>query len=79
LAQLTNSIDKAGPAVKVEAEPKLQALRTKADLLAKELENVKKSTESTWDSVKSTTSKAYDDLIAGFHEAQAWVSNKISG
>ncbi len=38
----------------------------------------KDATESTWDHVKSGSSKAYDDLKDGFQNARQWVSEKIA-
>lgn len=39
---------------------------------------LKGATESTWDNVKSGSSKAYDDLKDGFQHARQWVSDKIA-
>jgi hypothetical protein len=53
-------------------------LRDQSAKLGKELDDAKGATESTWDSVKSGSSKSYDDLKAGFQTARQWVSDKIA-
>jgi hypothetical protein len=39
---------------------------------------VKNATESTWESVKSGTRKAYEALKEGFQQSRQWVSDKIA-
>jgi len=78
LDQLAAKIEKSTAAAKVEAQPKLQALREQADKLNKQLDVAKNATESTWDSVKAGSRKAYDDLKDGFNQARQWVSEKIA-
>ena len=73
-AKIKNSSD----AAKAEAEPKLQALREKADQLSKQLDEAGNATESTWDSVKASSKKAYGDLKDGFNQSRQWVSDKIA-
>ncbi|MDB6023056.1 MAG: hypothetical protein JWQ04_2913 [Pedosphaera sp.] len=78
LDQLSAKIEKSNDAAKAEAKPKLQALRDKADVLGKQLDQAKDATESTWDSVKAGSKKAYDELKDGFNQARQWVSDKIA-
>jgi ElaB/YqjD/DUF883 family membrane-anchored ribosome-binding protein len=78
LEQLAASIEKSSDTAKAEAKPKLQALREKADLLGKQLDGAKNATESTWDSVKEGSKKAFDELRDGFNQARQWVSDKIA-
>jgi ElaB/YqjD/DUF883 family membrane-anchored ribosome-binding protein len=78
LDQLAAKIEKSSDAAKAEAKPKLQALREKADQLGRQLDDVKNATESTWDSVKTTSKKAFNDLKDGFIQARQWVSDKIA-
>ena len=78
LDQLSAKIEKSSDAARAEAKPKLQALREKADQLGKQLEEVKNSTESTWDSVKAGSAKAYSELKDSFQQARQWVSDKIA-
>jgi ElaB/YqjD/DUF883 family membrane-anchored ribosome-binding protein len=78
LDQLAAKIEKSSDAAKAEAKPKLQALREKADQLGKQLEEAKNATESTWDSVKVGSRKAYTELKDGFNQARQWVSDKIA-
>jgi ElaB/YqjD/DUF883 family membrane-anchored ribosome-binding protein len=78
LDQLAAKIEKSSDAAKAEAKPKLQALREKADQLGKQLEEAKNATESTWDSVKAGSRKAYTELKDGFNQARQWVSDKIA-
>ena len=73
-AKIKNSSD----AAKAEAESKLQALRGKADQLSKQLDEAGNATESTWDSVKASSKKAYGDLKDGFNQSRQWVSDKIA-
>ncbi len=69
---------KSSDAVKAEAQPKLQALRDQTAKMNKQLDEVKNSTESTWESVKSGAGKAYDALKDGFQQSRQWVSDKIA-
>jgi capsule polysaccharide export protein KpsE/RkpR len=78
LDQLQAKIDKSSDAVKADARPKLQALRDQADQLKKQIDASGNATESTWDSVKSGTQKAYDALKDGFNQSRQWVSDKIA-
>jgi hypothetical protein len=78
LDQLAAKIEKSGDAAKAEAKPRLQALRDQAARLDKQLDVVRNSTESTWDSVKAGTRKAYDGLKDGFDQSRQWVSDKIA-
>ena len=78
LDQLSAKIDSSSDAVKAEAKPKLQALRDQAAQLNKQLAEAKNATESTWDSVKSGFSTAYEATKSGFQQARQWVSDKIA-
>ncbi len=78
LDALAAKIEKSSEAAKAEAKPKLEALRGKADQLNKQLDEAKNATESTWDSVKATSKKAYAELKDGFMQARQWVSEKIA-
>jgi ABC-type transporter Mla subunit MlaD len=77
LDQLSAKIDSSSDAIKAEAKPKLQALRDQTAQLAKQLDNVRNATESTWDSVKATSQKAFDSVKDGFQQARQWLSDKI--
>jgi len=78
LDQLSAKIDSSSDAVKAEAKPKLQALRDQTAQLNIQLADAQNATESTWDSVKSGFSKAYDATKDGFNQARQWVSDKIA-
>lgn len=78
LDELDASIAKATPAVQGEAKAKMAALRVRADALTKQLGTVKNASASTWDTVKITTSKAYDELSESFSQARKWLSEKIA-
>lgn len=78
LDELSAIIDKSSMAVKAEAKPKLLVLRSQADLLNKQLDNVRNANASTWDIVKATTSDAYDGLKSGVLQARQWLSEKIA-
>jgi len=78
LDQLAAKIEKSSAASKAEASPKLQVLRDQAARLNKQLEDAKNATESTWDSVKAGSKKAFNDLKNGFTQARQWVSDKIA-
>jgi len=78
LDELGAKVEKATDSVKAEAKPKIQALREKADLLVKQLGQVKSADESTWESIKTGSKKAFGDLKDGFNQARQWVSDKIA-
>jgi len=78
LDELAASIARATPAVRAEAAPKLAALRAQSEVLAKQLAAAKDATPTTWDTVKATTNKAYDDLSKNFQQARQWLSEKIA-
>ena len=78
LDQLAAKVEKSSDAAKAEATPKLQALRERSGQLNKQLEDVKNATESTWDSAKAGSKKAYNELKDGFQQARQWVSEKIA-
>ena len=75
---LSAKVEASSDATKVDAKPKLQALRDQAAKLNKQLDEAKTATESTWDNVKAGSSKAYEDLKTGFSHARQWVSDKIA-
>lgn len=77
LDKLSAKIESSSDSVKAEAKPKLQALREQAAGLTKQLDNVKDATESTWDSVKSGSKKAYASLVDGVQQTRQWISDKI--
>jgi ABC-type transporter Mla subunit MlaD len=77
LDQLSAKIESSSDAIKADAKPKLQALRDQSAQLAKQLDNARNATESTWDSVKATSQKAFDSAKDGFQQARQWVSDKI--
>jgi hypothetical protein len=43
-----------------------------------QLDVARNATESTWDSVKAGSKKAYGELKDGFQQARQWVSEKIA-
>ena len=71
-------IEKSSDAAKAEAKLKLQALREQSARLKSQLVDVENATESTWDSVKAGSKKAYAVLADGFQQARQWVSDKIA-
>jgi|SRR6185436_13945810 len=78
LEQLSAKIESSSEAVKVDARPKVQALRNELTQLNKQLENVRNANESTWDSVKATSQKAFTSLKDSFQQSRQWVSDKIA-
>jgi hypothetical protein len=78
LIVLSNKVEISSEAVKTDAKPKLQALRDQSAKLNTQLDEAQGATESTWDSVKSGSSKAYEDLKEGFQNARQWASDKIA-
>jgi hypothetical protein len=78
LLVLSNKVETAAATTKADAQPKLQALRDQSAKLNKQLDEAKGATESTWDSVKAGSSKAYDELKDGIVSARQWVSEKIA-
>jgi len=78
LDQLAAKIESSSDAVKAEANPKLRALREQAIQLTRQLEDARNATESTWESVKAGSRKAYNELKDGFNQARQWMSEKIA-
>jgi len=78
LDELTAEVNKSSSTVQAEARPRLAALRTQSDQLKEQLNQAKGASASTWESVKAGTSKAYDDLKAGFQSTRQWMSEKIA-
>lgn len=78
LDKLSATIDGSSDAIKAEAKPKLQELRDQSAKLNQQLADARNATESTWDSVKAGSQKAYDSLASSFTEARQWVSDKIA-
>jgi len=78
LDQISAKIEKSSDEVKADARPRLLAMREKSAQLNVQLGEVKNATESTWDTVKSSTRKAYDALKEGFQQSRQWVSDKIA-
>jgi len=78
LATLSAKIDSSSDAMKAEAKPKLQALRDQEAQLKVQLNDAQNATESTWDSVKDGTKKAYASMEQGFLDARQWVSDKVA-
>jgi ElaB/YqjD/DUF883 family membrane-anchored ribosome-binding protein len=78
LDKLSDKVEKSSDAVKMEARPKVQALREQAGRLNKQLDDARNATESTWDSVKTGFKNGYDALADGFQQARKWVSDKIA-
>jgi len=75
----TNSPPKStAPATRsrLEAKPKLQALRDQAAQLNKQLDDGQKRHRVTWDSVKAGFSKAYDATKDGFNQARQWLKRQ---
>jgi len=78
LEKLSAKIDASSDAIQAEAKPKLQALRGQAAKLNQQLADAQNATESTWDSVKAGSQKAYDAMVKSFTEARQWVIDKIA-
>lgn len=78
LDTLSAKIDSSSDAIKAEAKPKLQALRDQQAQLKAQLADAQNATESTWDSVKDGTKKAYASMEQSFTDARQWLSDKIA-
>jgi len=78
LEELSAKIERSSDAVKADAKPKLQVLRDQTSGLSKQLEDVRNATESTWDSLKATSEKAFDSVKGGLQQARQWMSDKIA-
>jgi hypothetical protein len=76
--QLTAKVAASSAAVKVEAKPKLQALRDQAGQLNKQLDEVRNATEPAWDSIKNGFQTAFESSKDGFSQARQWVSDKVA-
>jgi predicted nucleic acid-binding Zn-ribbon protein len=77
LDQLSAKIEASRDAIKTDAKPRLKALRDQSAGLTKQLDNARNATESTWESVKATSQKAFDSAQDGFQQARQWLSDKI--
>jgi hypothetical protein len=78
LDKLSASIDSSSDTIKATAKPKLQVLRDQAAKLNGQLADAQNATESTWESVKADSQKAYTSLANSVTEARQWVSDKIA-
>jgi chromosome segregation ATPase len=78
LDQLSARIEKSSEPVKAEAKPKLQAMRAEVAQLGKQLDELRNSTESTWDSVKAASQKTFASVKGGFQQSRQWLSDKIA-
>lgn len=78
LDQLSAKIERSSHSVKTEAQPKLKALRDEMAHLKQQLDHVRNANESTWDSVKASSQKAFASLKDGFQQSRQWVSDKIA-
>lgn len=78
LDNLAAKIDSSPAAVKAEAAPKLKALREQAAMLNPQLADAQNATESTWESVKAGSKKAFAALQTSFADARQWLSDKIA-
>ncbi len=75
---LTAKVERANDAAKAEARPKLEELRAKLDRLNQQLDETGAATESTWETVKTGSRKAYDELKDSVTQARQWMSEKIA-
>lgn len=77
VAALTAKVERANDAAKAEARPKLEELRGQLDRLNRQLDDAGAATESTWETVKAGSRKAFDELAEGITQARQWASEKI--
>src|ERR1039457_5566022 len=56
----------------------VKAMQGQLTTLNQDLDNTQNATESTWDSVKADSKKAYETLANSFTKARQWVSDKIA-
>ena len=78
LDKLAAKVGSSSDAIKADAKPKLQALRDQATQLNQQLADAQNATETTWDSVKAGSQKAYDSMARGVTDARQWISDKIA-
>ena len=77
LEAIVAQMEKAPAEIKAKAQPKILALQEQMKKLDAQLEAVNNSNESTWASVKSVFSSAYDSTKSGLNDARQWLSNQI--
>jgi hypothetical protein len=53
-------------------------LRDQADKMNRQLDAARNATESTWDSVKASSKKAWDATKEDFQQARQWASDKLA-
>lgn len=75
--EISDSIGRSTVAVRAEAAPKLVALRAKKESLEEQLEVIKDSGASTWESAKMTTSNSFNDLKGSFNDMRQWLSDTV--
>lgn len=75
--ELSAKIENSSSAVQEEGEPRIEELRAQASRLGEKLDTVRGASESTWDSVKTGTGQAYDDLKVALGNTRDWISDQI--
>jgi hypothetical protein len=78
LDNLSAKVEASNDKAKIEAKPKLEALRAQVENLKKQLEEAKGAKESGWETVKDGFKKGYGELKEGFQQARQWTSDKIA-
>jgi len=84
LTHIQNEVDRlsadvatARGAAKAEAEAKVRALREEATRVNEQLDKAKNASEATWDDVKGSIQKSFDELEDSFQQTRQWVSDQL--
>ena len=72
-SKASNSTDSASS----DAKSKLETLKDKAKNLNVEIDKVQNATESTWNDIKASSRKAFDEAKNSFRDAKDWAAQKL--
>lgn len=78
LDELAARVEKASAAVKAEAQPRIDALRSQTARLNKQLDDAANTTESSWEKFKVEVQKTHTESKEEFNKARQWLSDKIA-
>ena len=78
LDRLNTKMAHTEAATRDAAQPKLDALRTKADQLGKKFDTIQDATASTWERVKKDSTNSYKELKVQIRRESQWLSDKMA-
>lgn len=78
LDELAARVEKSSAAIKAEAQPRIDALRSQTARLNKQLDDATNATESNWDKLKVEVRETQSASKEEFRKARQWLSDKIA-